>query len=107
MSPFELFTMVFFVLDAYWDDHKDVDLGIFLSGMNPFLFQGEGSAAPYVYTEFCDFLNGRKITLDDSFHIAQEYVRALDVPHIKEAFEWMDEKKWIESYNDYLLDRRE
>lgn len=106
MSTFELFTMIFFVLDAYWDDHKNADLGNFLSGMNPFMFKGEGSAAPYIYTEFCEFLDGRTISIDDSYQLAQEYIRDLKMPFVEEAFAWIDERKWETSYSDYLLDRK-
>ena len=38
MNQFELFCMIFYVLDAAWDETKDPELGNFLSGANPFLF---------------------------------------------------------------------
>ncbi len=38
MNQFELFTMIFYVLNAKWDETKDEILGDLLSNANPFLF---------------------------------------------------------------------
>lgn len=46
MNKFELFCMIFYVLDAEWDESKDPILGEFLSSANPFLFEGLSSAVP-------------------------------------------------------------
>ena len=37
MNKFELYCMVFYVLDAEWDENKNPQLGEFLSGANLFL----------------------------------------------------------------------
>ncbi len=102
MNKFELFTMIFFVLDGYWDDHKSDDLGQFLSSMNPFLFEDIGSAVPDIYNDFCKMLGNRSITIDNSFAIAKEYISSFGADYISEAFGWMDEEKWKASCNEYL-----
>ena len=56
MNRFELFTMIFYVLDYYWDENQGEELGLFLSSMSPFTFEGTGSADPTVYDEFCEFM---------------------------------------------------
>ncbi len=104
MNSFELFTMVFFTLDAYWDENKGEELGNFLSGMNPFLFEGEGSAISNIYSDFCAFLGNRIITKDNSFDIAREYVSSLDKDYVLVAFEWIDKKKWEDSCEEYLAE---
>ena len=35
MNRFELFTMIFYVLDYYWDQNQGEELGMFLSDMSP------------------------------------------------------------------------
>lgn len=35
MNKFELFCMIFYVLDAEWDESKNPTLGEFLSSANP------------------------------------------------------------------------
>ena len=56
MNQFELFTMVYYVLDAEWDETTDPKLGDFLSEMNPFLFEDIGSANPEIYQRFCQLI---------------------------------------------------
>ena len=49
INKFELYCMVFYVLDTEWDENKNPQLGEFLSGANPFLFDDIGSADPTIY----------------------------------------------------------
>ena len=102
MNRFELFTMVFFVLDGYWDEHKNDELGEFLSSMNPFLFEDIGSAVPDIYSDFCKFIGDRNITLENSFDIAKEYINGIGVGCVLDAFRWIDEQKWKSSCEEYL-----
>lgn len=102
MNSFELFTMIFFTLDAYWDEHKGEDLGQFLSSMNPFLFEDIGSAVSNIYYDYCNWLGGRSITIDNSYMLAKEYVDKLNKGYIEEAFGWIDSEGWAESCMRYL-----
>jgi len=52
MTHFELFCMIYYALEADWEESHNKEPGYFLSGANPFLFKDEGSADPEVYTEF-------------------------------------------------------
>jgi len=44
--------MLYYALDNVWEKNKDDNLGEFCSNMNPFLFKGEGSADPTIYSHF-------------------------------------------------------
>ena len=57
MNKFELFCMVFYVLDADWDETKDIIVGEYLSGANPFLFADIGSADPTIFIHFCELID--------------------------------------------------
>ena len=107
MEGFDLYILIFYTLDFYWDKHSGEDLGNFLSGMNPFLFIGEGSAVPDIYINYQRFLNGREITIENSYEIACEYIKFLDRNYITEAFEWVDGKKWEEKCRKYVSDKTE
>ena len=96
MSKFELFIMIFYTLDYYWDQHQGNELGMFLSGMNPFLFKGEGSAVPDIYEDYCAFLKDNKISVDNSYKIALDYIHFLGKDYIEDAFAWVDEESWKE-----------
>lgn len=86
-----------------WDDHKNDELGAFLSNMNPFLFEDIGSAVPDVYVNFCKIIGDRSITIDNSYDIAKEYISNFN-DNISNAFGWMDKEKWKDCCKDYLAE---
>lgn len=104
MNQFELFCMIFYVLDAEWDETHDPALADFLSGANPFLFSDMGSADPAVYQHFCEIIRG-PVDMEESFQKAQEYISALHDPSVTDAFRRMDEKEWIACAKDYLQEK--
>ena len=63
MNEFELFTVIYFVLDAFYEkDIEDPSIHTILSDMNPFVWEDIGSADPAMYSEYIKFLDGRVIT---------------------------------------------
>lgn len=89
MNQFELFTMIFYVLDYYWDQNGGEELGMFLSDMSPFTFDAIGSANPAVYEEFCDFIKVDEIEVINSYELACKYVDWVNNLHVKTAFAWV------------------
>ena len=65
MSKFELFCMIFYVLDAEWDENKNPTLGEFLSSANPFLFDSLSSAVPEIYDNFTSCIT-EPVTVENS-----------------------------------------
>ena len=103
MNEFELFTMIYFVLDAYYEnDIEDPFINTVLSDMNPFVWADIGSADPAMYSEYLDFLNGRVITLENSLDIAKDYVKTIDFADVTAAFGEMLENDWIDYCKKYL-----
>ncbi len=103
MNAFELFTMIYFVLDAYYEnDIEDPFINTVLSDMNPFVWADIGSADPAMYSEYLDFLNGRAITLENSLDIAKDYVKTIDFADVTAAFDEMLENDWIDYCKKYL-----
>lgn len=80
MTKCELFTMIFYVLDYYWDQNQEEELGNFLSDMSPFTFADIGLADPAVYSEFC--LNGlpKKIGLINAKFIWSQTIKPVNNP---------------------------
>ena len=101
MNQFELFTAIFYVLDAAWDKSRDEELGDFLSGANPFLFEDSGSADPAVFAEFCEQVPP-EISVDESYQIACQYIESLHDRKIRDAFFSFDEQAWIKRLKEYL-----
>lgn len=102
MNTFELFSMIFFALDADWDDTHDEELGQFLSSINPFLFKDITSAVPSYYSEFEQIIGDREITLDNSFDLAKEYIDAINIPSVVESFNALKRDQWNDACKDYL-----
>lgn len=101
MNKFELFCMIFYVLDADWDDTKDAVVGEQLSGANPFLFDDSGSADPAVFAHFCTVID-RDITEKNSYSLAVKYIEELNDKNITKAFYSLGEETWMNSVSDYL-----
>ena len=101
MTKFELFCMIFYVLDAEWDETKNKHLGTFLSAANPYLFEDAGSADPVVYKEFCKVVD-ESITVEDSYEQASAYIDSLHDQTISDAFKSIDRPEWLDCVRDYL-----
>ena len=102
MNKFELFTMTYFVLDRYYENETDEFIVTVLSDMCPFTFKDIGSADPAMFTDFCEFIEGKEITLDNSFDLAKEYVKTIDFADVTPAMDSLTEEQWLEVCNDYL-----
>ena len=101
MNKFELYCMIYYVLDAEWDESKNAELGKFLSSANPFQFRDIGSADPEIYEEFCKEIPDT-ITRDDSYGYARNYVESLGNRDVQAAFLTIDREEWDECLHKYL-----
>ena len=101
MNKYELYCMVFYVLDAEWDENKNPQLGEFLSGANPLLFDDIGSADPTIYEKFCEIVNGN-ITVENSYGIASKQISELGNEVVSSAFSTINENEWVECVKDFL-----
>lgn len=104
MNKFELYCMIFYALDAQWEESENQELGEFLSRANPFLFADEGSADPAVYADFCRRIP-EAIPIEKSYEIARGYVQTLGSAAIVDAFSGVDEQEWLECTRDYLKEK--
>ncbi len=108
MNQFELFSLIFFAVDAVWDKTKSEDLVQFLSDTDPFLWGDIGSADPANFIEFCERYPQKTIALEDSYKIACDYINFLPTEYesvydaVPEAFYQTDEKTWLKTAKKYL-----
>ena len=101
MSKYELFCMIFYVLDAEWDETKNKHLGTFLSAANPFLFKGTGSANPAIYEHFCKIISN-PITIENSYEFALHYINSLHDHGLSKAFNRINKAEWTDCVKEYL-----
>ena len=52
MNKFELYTMIFYALDLYYEANPTDELGSFLGAMSPFTFKEVDSADSAIYLDF-------------------------------------------------------
>ncbi len=105
MNRFELFTLIYFWLDAYYEDATDDRLITQISDMNPFIWEDIGSADPVAYIDFCEFIGDKEITVDNSLEIAKEYVKTIDYADVTPAFDDLtdeDIERWKDGCEEYL-----
>ena len=93
--------IIFYVLDAEWDETKDPRLGEFLSGANPFLFADINSADPAIYAKFSAGV-ANSISIEESYKVASAYIASLKDDSVSKAFSSVDENEWVECVKDYL-----
>ena len=78
MNNFELFSLIFFMLNACWEENKDENLAHFLIEMNPYLLEAEMSADPAWYEEFKTFMKDKTLGNDNGFQLAKDYLKTID-----------------------------
>ncbi len=102
MNEFELYTMIFFAVDAYYEDNPSDELGAFLGMMSPFTFKEVDSADSAVYEKFRKYLNGREVTIENSFSYAKDYLKTVDYCDLNPVFSNTTENEWQDACVDYL-----
>lgn len=93
--------MIYYALDAVWEDNKSVELGNYLSGANPFLFDDVGSADPAIYNAYCKMVSGG-ISVENSYDIAKRYVESLNNKELCSAFMTISKSEWYDCLKEYL-----
>lgn len=101
MNKFELFCMIFYVLDAKWDESRNPILGEFLSSANPFLFDAIGSAVPEIYDNFESHISD-PVTVENSYDKATNYINGMHNDVITKAFESISKKEWKDAVHNFL-----
>ena len=102
MTKFELFVMIYYALDAYYEENVSEEINNFLSDMCPFTFADEGSADPAIYAEFCDFIKVEEVEIENSFELASKYVEWINLPYVTTGFEWVTKEDWITKSKKYI-----
>ena len=106
MTKYELFCMIFLAFDADWDDTQNEELREYLSDANPFLFKGENSADPAVYSDFCKFIDGYDLTEENSYDVAKKYVISLENDTLTESFNTLEKEQWFDVMPEVLKELR-
>ena len=98
MTAYETFVMLFYSLDAMYDERPNESLGNYLSGLNPFLFEGEGSADPAEYdefeTEFSKVFTSGSAKPERAYEFCQKYLKNAAPIEANRAFKEIVFEDW-------------
>lgn len=99
MTAYETFVHLFEVLDHIYDEEPNEKLGDYLSGLNPFMFEGEGSADPAEFDEFnLEYL--KKFPLrcaqpECAYDFCKEYLNKFASSETVKAFDKISLEDWV------------
>lgn len=100
VTVYAAFIAMYYARDAAYDVNADEELRRYLSGANPFLFKGEGSADPAVYPEFEQAYKGTCgdcPNAQEALAAVRGYLKGQDVGVLIAAFDSVvDPGKWEE-----------
>ena len=98
MTAYETFVMLFYSLDAVYDESPNESLGNYLSGLNPFLFEGEGSADPAEYndfeTEFSKTFTSGLAEPESAYEFCKKYLKKAAPIEANKAFGEISFEDW-------------
>ena len=103
MNTFELFSMIYLVLEAHLDERgRDEEFVLLVSDMNPFLWEDMGSADPSEYEQFTRYVGACAISVDVGYDIARMYLARFAPKVVSDAFRCYNKERWRELCEDYL-----
>ena len=104
MLVYDTFILMFDALDTIYDENPNVELGNYLSGLNPFLFEGEGSADPAEYDEFKNAymksFNNTLPSAKETYYFCKDYLKKNSPKQVIKAFEQINIDDWIASVEE-------
>lgn len=106
LNCYNTFKMLYYTLDNIWDESKDENLGEFCSNMNPFLWKGEGSADPALYSHFKKQFEEKfkdTCSYEEAYNFSKEFLKnEVDIyaKYALEVFEKIPLNDWIEACNN-------
>ena len=104
MNVYKSFIYMFYALDAIYDESPNDELGDYLSGLNPFWFDDEGSADPAEYEEFKEsYINTfgeKEPATDEIYEFCKKYLDKNAPQKAIDAFNQIEKSDWIESFEE-------
>lgn len=102
MNRFELFTMIFYALDLYYDEHPSDELGRFLGAMSPITFKETDSADSAIFEDFCSIVKSPSISIEDSYDVATAYLQTIEDIDVYTPFMTVSRDDWRRGCERYL-----
>jgi len=107
MTNWEFYQLIFYALDNVYDEQteKDEKLAECLSGMNPDIWNGVGSADSAYYAEFEKWMGEKSFENNYGFNLVKTYLQQMDpeyLPDMDKFLDYVEEDEWIEYAREFL-----
>ena len=103
-KSFEIFQLMFIILDELNDENKNGNLITYLTDANPFMREGENSVDILVYDEFKEKFNNFGNHCDFSYEFICLYLKQLDSYYgdIYSIFKTLSKDEYVDTCNNIL-----
>lgn len=106
MNSFEIYCLLFFLLDYNWLNNYDDDKAAYLGALDPYIFNGIGSADSAEFISFNKAFNEYGSNKDFGYDFIMGYIKNIDDSYILKEFEEeilnIRKEDWIYWAIDYL-----
>lgn len=104
MTIFQLFCLMYKAFDTV-ENHADFSFEDFLSDMDPYIWNDEGSADPAEYEEFFAFMKDKTIGDDFGYSLVTAYISCIERCYVDRPltdYFAVSKQKWIDMAKEYL-----
>lgn len=109
MEAFEVYQLMFLILDELNDEDKKENLINYLTDANPYMREGENSVDVIVYAEFKEKFSSYKNKSDYAYDFICDYLKKLDPYYgdIYSIFASLSKEEYVDTCNNILKNHKE
>lgn len=106
MSIFLIFNLMYLVLEELNEENKSDNLSTFLSEANPYIWEGENSGDPAVYSDFKKKFEEKGTYADYGYDFIVEYLTNIDYyKGLIDAFKTINKEEYIDTCKHIISDQ--
>jgi hypothetical protein len=108
LDTYTSFKLLYYALDAIYDETKNKGLGEFCSNMNPFIFTDEGSADPAIYSDYkikFEEKFNKECSIIDAYNFSKDFLnKETDIyaKYAADAFNEISFDDWSNAANNLI-----
>lgn len=106
MKIFEIYNLMYLVLEELNEDNKSEGVSNFLSEANPYIWEGENSGDPAVYLDFKKQFEEKGTYVDYGYDFIVDYLANIEYyDGLIESFSSLTKEEYIDTCNHILSDQ--
>jgi hypothetical protein len=106
MSTFEIFNLMYLVLEELNEENKDENVSTYLSEANPYIWEGENSGDPAVFYEFKKSFEEKGSFDDYGYDFIVDYLTNIDYYEgLIEIFKTLTREEYVDTCDHIIKDQ--